>query len=347
MQRLGAVIKGLSRAGAAGSFLNPYAEAVVGVGLIVALGFLVPSSNWGLLGLKPHPLWLVVLAIAVRYGGVYGYFSGGLSGTTYAVLLLTRPQSSPGMLDPHAFIEPALMLALGAAIGEITRAREARLKRLEGRVEEADRETRHLHERLQAAEGDRLNLERSVAFQTRSVVTFCEFGRRFQSLDLEDLHRAIVELTSNLLEIEACRLYACRGDGLVSVAREPKAGPPALDADPLLNLALRERKTLSIRDQISQLGARSGRKGQALMAGPLLLSGGRLYGLVAIEAAPFRSIDAVTTLQLEMILRWSSAALENAMKWRELRHSSEASPTGSTESDVGWLLTPRAIQVRE
>src|SRR5262245_16610060 len=62
------------------------AEAILGVALIVGASFLIPGQ-WGFPGWEPHPLWIVVLAIAVRYAVPAGYVASGLAAGSQILLL--------------------------------------------------------------------------------------------------------------------------------------------------------------------------------------------------------------------------------------------------------------------
>src|SRR5258706_13046550 len=46
-------------------------EALIGIVALTIAGFVVPC-HWWLLDIQPHPLWIVVIAIAVRYGASSG-----------------------------------------------------------------------------------------------------------------------------------------------------------------------------------------------------------------------------------------------------------------------------------
>src|SRR5215211_7049524 len=71
--------------------LVPYAEIVIGLALLVALNVLVFPDHWGYLDIRPHPFWLIVIPVAVRYGRGPGYAAGLLAALTYLALLLVAP----------------------------------------------------------------------------------------------------------------------------------------------------------------------------------------------------------------------------------------------------------------
>ena len=64
----------------------------LGVVIVVGAGLVIPGQ-WGLLHLQPHPLWFVVLAVALRYGAPAGYVARGLAGVSYGLLVWLRPEA--------------------------------------------------------------------------------------------------------------------------------------------------------------------------------------------------------------------------------------------------------------
>ena len=50
---------------------GPVLETLLGITIVLGIGAF-SGQPWGWLNLQPHPLWIVVLAIAVRYGGRNG-----------------------------------------------------------------------------------------------------------------------------------------------------------------------------------------------------------------------------------------------------------------------------------
>lgn len=142
----------------------PAAEAITGVALIVAIGLAMPGSGWGLLNINPHPLWFIAAAIAARYGGQAGYFSGALSGLTYTALFMARSGGSLSQLDVAMLLQPLLMLITGAALGELADARENRLTNLEERSRALEGALNHLWGRYRAASAVNDALKKEIAF---------------------------------------------------------------------------------------------------------------------------------------------------------------------------------------
>ena len=54
------------------------AEALAGALFITVLG-VVLHGHWGLLDVQPYPFWILVIAIAMRYGATPGYVAAGVA----------------------------------------------------------------------------------------------------------------------------------------------------------------------------------------------------------------------------------------------------------------------------
>jgi len=316
----------------------PAWEALLGLAVILVSGAVVPGQKWGLLNVQPHPFWIVVLAISVRYGALSGYLSGGLSALAYGLLLWTRPEARFQPIAPLELMQPFLMLVVGASLGELVQARERRVADLETKQREAESTLEALWKRYLTIEKVKVELEKQIAFQPNSILTLSTLGKQLQSLHVRDLHRAIVDLVSTLLEVKACSLYLHHAGQLLMEVGQPEnwpARPRTLSAqNPLIRRVLSEQRVVTLRDQLIQTGRQSMAPDVPLMAGPVTLSGGRIYGVVLVESLPFVAFTPATVDRFDMILSWAAAAIENA---RLYQHAQRL----AAMNDERWIRPPQ------
>ena len=310
----------------------PAGEALLGVALLLGVaGIALPGGVWGLIDVHPSPLWIVVLAIAVRYGAAAGYFAGALSAAADLLLRWTHPTAG---LSEHEWIPALLMLAVGGAVGEIVDARERRVAGLEAGLRNAGRSLEALTEECHAVEADQAELEKQIAFHSSSALTFSALGRRMQSLRLSELHSAILDLISTAIEADACSLFVCQDRGLRMAAASP-GGPrhrAATAAGPLVDLAIREARVVTVREFLLRTGGRVLPKEMPLMAGPLMASDRRVYGVVIVESMAVTRFTPSAVTRFDALLGWASAAVRNALRHQESirKHDAPAAVSGGT-----------------
>lgn len=146
------------------SFWLPAAETIIGTGLIAAIGLAMPTPGWGLLNINPHPLWIIAAAIAARYGARAGYFAGALAAVTYCAFLVARTGGALAQIDSSLLVQPLLMFITGAALGELTDAREQRLARIEGRSRGLETALTNLWERYRKVSSVKDALNKRIIF---------------------------------------------------------------------------------------------------------------------------------------------------------------------------------------
>jgi hypothetical protein len=305
-------------------------ETLLGIGTILALGAVLPGQGWGLLNVTPHPLWIVVLAIAVRYGAISGYLAGALSALSYGLLLWMRPEVRFQIVAPHDLIQPFLMFVAGAGLGELVDARERRMADLEAHCREADCALETLWQQYKTLEATKVAFERQIIFQSNSIVTLAALGKRLQSLRVSDIHSATVDLISAILDADACSLYVYHKGQLLWEAGKPEDRPDHLWAvdpnHPLISQAIGEKRVVTIRDRLIQLGSQCLDDEMILMAGPLTLPSGQFYGVLLIESMPFTAFNPSAIDRLAVILDWASMALENALRYEQAQEFADEIP---------------------
>src|SRR5436305_1676193 len=101
--------------------LLAYLEIAVGFTLLVALNVLFFRDHWGYLDVQPHPYWLIVIPIAVRYGALPGYLAGSVAAILYLLFAASSGQPLFGgdLLSSRPIIYSVLLLLAGAVFGEL------------------------------------------------------------------------------------------------------------------------------------------------------------------------------------------------------------------------------------
>ena len=75
----------------------------------------------------------------------------------------------------------------------------------------------------------------------------------------------------------------------------------------LIGQVLRERRVVTIRDRILEVGPSLAARDAGLMAGPLLHPDGQVAGVVVVERLPYLRLTPTSVQLFELILDWARA----------------------------------------
>jgi GGDEF domain-containing protein len=299
-----------------------YVEALVGVAIVSVAGLVIPG-HWGLLTLYPHPLWIVVLAIAIRYGAPSGYVVGGLAAISQVLALWLRPGARFQPIPAHALIQPFLFVVVGMVIGQAVRAQRQRLTDAEANYHQATEALRTLAQEHSTTHAVKVELEKQIVGQPDTVTTLYEMAKKLETLQTDALYPALLGLIQRFVGAEACTWYHVEG-ALVQRFESLPHRPADRSVAPsgLLAQAIGERRVVSVRDRLLALGPEALGHEPVLVAGPLFGGDGAVVGAIAVERLPFMRLTPTTIRLFSLILDWGSTALQNATLYAESRAGS-------------------------
>src|SRR5207237_19733 len=181
-------------------------------------------DNWGFFDSNPHPFWLVIVPIAVRYGALPGYAAGFLGAFIYLVFIVLQPRSAfvVDILSVQALLNPVLFIIIGASLGELRESQKRGQKELAQRFEEVDSGLQDIAQRYLAAVEINKEMERRIVTQTSTVTTLYQGAKALEKLDIEELSPSVLELVTNFIEAEACALYLRENGRYVLKAARPE-----------------------------------------------------------------------------------------------------------------------------
>ncbi len=298
-------------------------EAVGGVGLLLVGSLVVPEEAG--LGIFYLPLlWIVVIAISIRYGTPSAYVAGGAAALGSALTLFLRPDVYPASVPTEElsqFVQSCLLLAGGIVAGGLVQGLQQRLAAAEQGHQQATAKLEALADRYQVLAQVKCELERQIVDSPASVVTLYEAAKRLQTLHAPELYRSILDLLGEVLGASACALYVQRGGRLCVQAARPDVWPGRPDAihgdGGLVHQALRERRVVTIHDRLRHVPTAELAHEPVLMAGPLLGHAGDPIGLLVVERLPFLKLTPTNVRLFGLIVDWASTALQNASRYEE------------------------------
>jgi hypothetical protein len=322
--------------------LHALLDTWLGVVIVVGAGLVIPGQ-WGLLHLQPHPLWFVVLAVALRYGAPAGYGAGGLAGVSYGLLVWLQPEARFQPLGQDDLLRAYLLFATGVLVSDAVRGARQRFVRLEEKYQKVAETLQEVTERYRATLDVKAELEKRIIDQPASIATLYTMAKKLTTPQASALYPAILDLVVTFLEAEACALYLQDNRHLRLRAGRPEIWPGRPEVysaqTDLIGQVLAERRVVTIRDRVLAVGPSLGAREAVLMAGPLLDPNGQVTGVVVVERLPYVRLTPTNVQLFELILDWASTALHMATLCEQSRDR-----TGE-EDDSGAHAATRTMQL--
>jgi hypothetical protein len=311
-------------------------EGLIGALLLTVLGLVVPG-HWGLLDVQPHPFWILVVAIAIRYGSRPGYVVTGAAVFCYAFFVWVAPGFRLQAPTVNDVVQPFFLLVGGLVISELVRSQHQYVGILRDENARTREALRGAMQRQQALAEVNRELEKRLVTQSSSLNALYDVARRLDVLDVPTVYAAMLAVLREVFDAEACAVYRWQGDRLELAAGAPpeyssRPAPSELEAG-LVGRAYRDGRVVSIRERVVTEGAQALDDEPVMLAGPLVDRERRVLGVVAVERLPFLKLNAAGLHLFESCLDWFSTALANAEAYQQAQmraaggHSADGAPT--------------------
>jgi hypothetical protein len=291
-------------------------ESVIGVAATLAIAALSGVPYFGLGAIDPHPVWLVVLVVAARYG------TRGLAVVipiAWGALALANGSEGPTRtLDTLAMPIELGALAGTVLVGWIASGNERRERTLAGKAAELERrvaadiatigDLRRAALALRAR-NDRLDL---------SLTFLRNIARRLHGDDAEAAAQAALELIAARIGARAASIQMLSGGELRPVAVLGIWNGGAPDRTALAALTQRQ--------PIRALELAEGGPDDSDIAGPVIDASGVVRGVVAARGVPGGGSSMAALRDLSVITDWAAPALCDA-------HAQAGSEPGADAED--------------
>ena len=318
-------------------------ESAVGVGATLGIAALCGVPNLGLQAIAPHPVWLVVLVIAARYG------TRGLGVAlpiAWGALAVMSGSGGPGrVLDTLAMPMELGALAGAVLVGWIASGNEHRERGMA-------RKTAELERRVTADAATIADLRRAaLVLRARndrldlSLTFLRNVARRLHGPDPEAAAQAVLELITARIGARAASIEM--SEMSAEMAAEGVAGESAGE------LAVRGRlRPLAVvgvwnnegPDRTARAAMSGGQPMRAVelseggptdsdIAAPIVDSSGVVRGVVAARGVPGGGASMAALRDLSVIADWAGPAL-CALPAARKDEGDEVERTGELESDV-------------
>jgi hypothetical protein len=318
-------------------------ETAVGVAATLSIAAACGVPNLGLQSIAPHPVWLVVLIIAARYG------ARGLSVAipiAWGGLALVSGPAGPGrVLDTLAMPIELGALAGAVLVAWIASGNERRERLLAGKTAELERRA--------AADAATIGDLRRAALALRartdrldlSLTFLRNIARRLHGADSEAAAQAALELITARIGARAAAIeLTVDGPPADAAAGEAPDGTPARQArQPIAVVGVWNREApdrtaqaaMTSRQPMRAVELSEGGPTDSDIAAPIVDASGAVRGVVAARGVPGGGSSMAALRDLSVIADWAAPALCGAPPSRGERDEiDDGEPAADLESGV-------------
>ncbi|MFA4873960.1 MAG: hypothetical protein WC690_01315, partial [bacterium] len=189
-------------------------ETIVGLALLVAINLFFLPGKPAFEGVDPNPIWIIVLAISVRYGRNGAIFAGIASAAVFLghyILLL----GMDAIYDDLWLLRfPILFILVGFILGEVKTVFILREDYLTLRAEELQNENEKLTKENEIIKEAHRILTSNVATKQDTITILNEITARLKSFDADAVYNGVLESFRDNLGAEECSFYVSEGDRL-------------------------------------------------------------------------------------------------------------------------------------
>ncbi|MBN1523056.1 MAG: hypothetical protein JW904_01130 [Spirochaetales bacterium] len=306
---------------------NLYLISAIGTFVItwaVNLAFFL--DNPGFVGIQLHPYLLIVVLTASLYGYTRAMVTTAGVSLIYTgcifLRIFTQGEDLTRIFQFSYFSPFISFLVLGTLVGMLTDRHKKNLLSMNTKLEENAVHIDNLHTELNILQ-ERNSVLKQKAMTNREVLSMLyNIVNRMSTLDLNELHTAILETCEELLGAGKSAVYMRQGDRLVlCTSRGYKSDEVPAPHQRILKHTIEEKKVFSVQD-FHENGKRI--PNPVFISAPLFIGkDGDSAGVIWIESIPFLQYSPVTLRIAGLIADWASLCLGNIFAFEALKNRTE------------------------
>ncbi|HKK33408.1 MAG TPA: hypothetical protein VJ934_07575, partial [Desulfomicrobiaceae bacterium] len=292
-------------------------EIVLLLALLGTINILFFPGDPGFMGTTPHPLWLIILPVAARYG----FFPGLTAGMCCAAIhfsLTIHAAPDPTWADLKHFSIwklPFLFTLIGGALGEVREIQKRRYATLRSRHLELSREAADLQERHALLLQSKEELDLRIITQEQTLSTLYDATHNLRLLDEKAILPALLDLLSEQLDISQAAAYRVSETELVlstHIGSSEDIPTTLVLKKDVAARVLDDRRTWTIRDNLNEIEAGP----QFLIMAPILAADQKtVFGILAVRDIPFEKFTPSGIKIITLLADWGGTSLDNARQF--------------------------------
>jgi GGDEF domain-containing protein len=300
-------------------------EALIFVALFLGFSRIASPEDPGYLSLQPHPLWVVVLLISVRYR-MREAMVGALIAAAAYTWFVVNPREGEYRFSTLAlfadFHDPLLFLVVGGLISGYTQHLLERTQALRGQLAQRQQEVDALREQNRVTGQALRHLEMRIAGETTNVVDLLAELSRSKGIGVDAIKRGLLDVLRRFINAQQVTYYDVDQDTLRQRHALPGGSVPdvAVSDDFILGEAFDSRGVSHV-GQFAAARDLQGYRG-SLIAGCLRGANREPLGVVSVDRIAFVDYTPYTVKVFTTIVEWWGKVLEEALRLEEMRERS-------------------------
>ncbi len=311
-------------------------EIVAALALLTIVNLVWVRDNLGFVMVSPHPYWIPVLALAIKYDLRAALAAAGVSSVVYGLFLLLFHDVSFAQGFAYQYFKPVLLFfVVGGFIGQMRSNQSKQLAGLEENKAALQKRYDLLKKRSSEIARLKDELAERIIGQTSTVSTVSQLAKKLDILDLECLPAAALDFLVQVAGVEKCSFYKWDRD-LQTLKLEATSGWLQKDEEryetnvnnDMFRQALVNRRPVALTESFgSDLeSAPETVEADAIMSAPILVGRSKMiYGLINVEKLPFLKFNPDTIQMFSTVADWISHSVTLAQEIQKRQDSMDKS----------------------
>ncbi|MBF0452353.1 MAG: hypothetical protein HQK75_16745 [Candidatus Magnetomorum sp.] len=299
-------------------FHKKHSEWLLIIGLscvVLAVNYLFFPKNPGFLGIRPHPLWIVVLPTATGFGFRAGVLSGVFSSVIVLFFGWQNLQTSTVLdvitviQDPTIWGQFLIFIGGGSIIGEVREVKNRKFRELCMEYTDLNDAFQQLTKAYDQLSEVKKEVDTRVTGRETTLLKLYQAEQSLKSLRERDVYPAVIQILKDFISVEACSIYRLYGNQLQMTAK--------LDDD-ISRIHLRRKgfsvmkKAIKSKETIHLFNHPG-----IIISAPFTDKNNDVVGLVNVERVPRMKLNPQTVRMTTLIAQQTAAALKNAEAYEE------------------------------
>ncbi len=304
-----------------------FLETVIGIVVIAAVNLAVAPRDPAFTSVNPNPYWIVVIAIAARYGRNGALFAGILTAVMFIAHHVLLGGFDAIYDDMWLLRFPFFFVLVGFMIGEVKTVFILREDYLTKRIEELENLNNRLKNENDIVKEAHRNLSVEVVTKQDTITILNEITGKFKSYEPSAIYAGVLESFRDTLGAEECSFYASEGGELKlkhSLGWKDYQRRPATYefGRGLVGIAAQALHTVNIKDfvlrRMAPQSVEPDMLGDSVLAVPLVGIENKVFGVASIDKIPLLKLTDATIQTARIIGELAASALNNAYAFREV-----------------------------